>query len=264
MVIKISEHSKQILRNSSITPILVTPKMSNAEYDELKYIVEYIGGHWKERYKGFVFDDSVGGIKDKVEYILDSNEIRLPDTKIFRIKNQFYPTPDWLARKMVGVADIHPGERVLEPSAGRGSILQYIALKTKNYYAVEYNRDNGEYLRYLGYRVNITSFERYSQRVSDDKKFDKIVMNPPFSNELDIRHTVLAYNILKQGGTLVGLMAENSIYYDRPITHRFNTFIEETNAHIVEVPHGSFKESGTNVDVIMVIIHKKTNNTFQL
>lgn len=95
-------------------------------------------------------------------------------------------------------------------------------------------------------------------------RFDKIVMNPPFANKLDIKHTVLAYNLLNPGGRLLSLIAENSIYYDRTITHRFNNFLKLHNATVTEIPHGSFKESGTNVDVVMITINKLNGETVDI
>lgn len=258
MLINVSDKSKQLLKQSNITTLLKTPVMTDAEYDEIKYIVEYIGGHWREKYKGFVFDDEVNIVKDKINYILGIKQFKLPDNVVFQIKNQFYPTPDWLAHDMVEYADIQKTDRVLEPSAGRGAILKYIASKTKYYYAVEYNKSNAKYLRDAGYRVNLTSFEKYSATIN--KQFDKIIMNPPFANKMDLIHTTLAYNILRQGGRPISLIAENSLYYDRPITHKFNAFLKSCGATVTEIPHGTFKESGTNVDVVMITINKVCNN----
>ena len=257
LIVKISNKSKDLLRNSTFSTLLQLPQMTDAEYDEIKYIVEFMGGHWREKYKGFIFDAPPEEVRKSLDVILSIKQFRLSDDKVFKIKNQFYPTPDWLAYKMVITAGIKKTDAVLEPSAGRGAILKYIAKQTKHYYSVEYNKENAQYLRNCGYRVNLTSFEEYAAKcLSNGKQFDKIVMNPPFSREMDIRHIILAYRILKSGGRLVALMAENSIYYDRPITHQFNQFLEETHAQVTEVPHGSFKESGTNVDVIMIVIDK--------
>lgn len=100
---------------------------------------------------------------------------------------------------------------------------------------------------------------------NDREKFNKIVMNPPFFNEMDLRHTILAYNLLKPGGILISLVAENSLYYDRPVTHNFNAFMNLVSSKRVDIPHGSFKQSGTNVDVSMIIVHKGLEfNTFDV
>lgn len=160
MVVKISNKSKSLLEQSNITTLLKLPKMTDAEYDEIKYIVEYLGGHWREKYKGFIFDDDLNTVKEKLQYIMGLKQIVLSDRAVFQIKNQFYPTPNWLAEKMVELAEIKKTDRVLEPSAGQGAILQYMVNKTKHCHAVEYNKENANYLRSLGYRVNLTTFEK--------------------------------------------------------------------------------------------------------
>lgn len=260
MLVKVSDKSKQLLVQSSIiASLLMLPPMRDSEYDEIKYIVEYLGGHWREKYKGFIFDADLGTVQKKLAHMLCIDSFKLSDDAVFKIKNQFYPTPDWLARQMVELGDIKKTDIALEPSAGQGAILKYIADKTKHYFSVENNKENAAYLRQLGFRVNLTSFENYYTKVKHG--FDKIIMNPPFANKMDIKHTVLAYNLLNPNGRLISLIAENSIYYERAITHKFNNFLKTHNATITEIPHGSFKESGTNVDVIMIIIDKTHSET---
>ncbi len=39
------------------------------------------------------------------------------------VVDQLFPTPPDLASRMVDAADIRPGHRVLEPSAGTGALL---------------------------------------------------------------------------------------------------------------------------------------------
>ena len=262
MNIKVDSVSHRILGNADFSYIVRLPEMSDAQYDKIKYIMEYAGGHWRERYKGFQFNDSPDVIQSRICDILINGSIELSNNKAMQIKYQFYPTPDVLAIQMVGMAGIEPNDTVLEPSAGTGSILKYIVKMTNNYKAVEINKENAEYLRSLGYKVSQTSFEQFY--TSTKLRFDKVVMNPPFSDKRDILHTMMAYNLLKPGGTLVGLLAENSLYYDREITKRFNRFIGKAGAKIHQIPHGTFSESGTNVDVVCIVIKRKNKEKMDL
>lgn len=268
MVIQITDRDKKILNQAKFDTMLRLPSMTDDEYyHNIKYLVEYIGGHWRERFKGYNFDEPGNIVLSKLKQLMDIGYIEITTDKAFQIKNNFYPTPDWLAAKMVEIADIKRGERVLEPSAGRGALLKYMSHKTYAYYAVEYNRDNVQCLRHLGYRVNAGSFENYYKNKinSHGEKFNKIVMNPPFFNEMDLRHTIMAYNLLKPGGKLISLVAENSLYYQRPVTTNFNAIMSVLSARIIDIPHGSFKQSGTNVDVSMIIINKHPNyDTFNI
>lgn len=81
-------------------------------------------------------------------------------------------------------------------------------------------------------------------------------MNPPFGQERDLRHIMIAYNLLAPGGTLVALAAKNCLYYDRHTTHSVNLFLESHGAIIEDVPYGTFKESNTNVDVSLIRMRK--------
>ena len=262
MKILLDRESNGIINRANFNYIVRFPEMSDKQYDKIKYIMEYAGGHWRERFGGFQFNEAPDIIQSRLAEIMSYGEINLSDDMVMQIKYQFYPTPEGLAQQMVEMADIKPGETVLEPSAGRGAILKYIVNKTPNYKAVEINSDNANYLRGLGYNVSQTSFELFSSRTK--MRFDKVVMNPPFSDKRDILHTMMAYNLLKPDGTLVGLLAENSIYYKREITARFNRFIGKVGAKIHQIPHGTFNESGTNVDVVCIVINKKDNEKMDL
>ena len=42
--------------------------------------------------------------------------------------------------------------------------------------------------------------------------YDRIVMNPPFSDRRDVEHVQHAYELLKPGGRLVAIMGEGSFF----------------------------------------------------
>lgn len=260
MIIKVTEKCKRILREANLsTNIVYVPRISDTEYDKLKYIVEFIGGHWSERYKGFIMDDTKDNILAKINSVLALDEITLSKEDVFKIKNQFYPTPSWLAKDMVERANISYSDsfELLEPSAGTGAILQYMVQYTASKCtAIELNKKNVEYLRKLGFKVQNTSFENYA--LNTNKRFDRVIMNPPFAKEMDLRHTALAFNLLKEGGKLVGLVAENSLYYAREVTQLFNQQISRLNVKLTEIQHGAFIESGTSVDITMIELYKRS------
>ena len=55
---------------------------------------------------------------------------------------------------------------------------------------------------------------------------------------------------------LVGIMGENDLYYNTPLTKEFNAFLKSVNAEVTEVPIRSFLASGTRVDTVIVKIKK--------
>ena len=65
-----------------------------------------------------------------------------------------------------------------------------------------------------------------------------------------------AYDLLKDGGRLVAIVSENSLYYKNRYSALFSRWLKDVNAYIEHVSTGSFKESGTMVDTVIVVINK--------
>ena len=86
----------------------------------------------------------------------------------------------------------------------------------------------------------------------NEKKFDRIVMNPPFSNSQDAKHILHAYSLLRDGGTLVSVASSS-------IQTREGKLYDELRALPIEwikVDGGAFKESGTLVNTVILKISK--------
>ena len=92
---------------------------------------------------------------------------------------------------------------VLEPSAGKGDILDHI---TKHHrakcYAIEKNPELRMILQEKKYKVIDTDFLEYRK----DSDFNVIIMNPPFSNGDE--HFLKAWEILEDGKIVCLLNAE--------------------------------------------------------
>lgn len=239
--------------------IIFLPKMSDADYNRIKPFIEHLGTHWREKEQGFRYNISDGLMERRIEKLCEAREIVLSEYQLFQIKNQYYPTPHRLAREMVKLAKIEAGHKVLEPSAGSGRLLNEIIRYTdiENIQGIEIDESKAQTLHKCGYNIINTSFEDYYNNKKSNVEFDRVVMNPPFSEERDLRHTAMAFNLLKTGGILVGLVAENSLYYDREITRKFNSYLAEFDAQVIDVPYGTFEESGTLVDICIIVLEKK-------
>jgi protein-L-isoaspartate O-methyltransferase len=231
--------------------------MTNEEYDDLKYRIEALGGHWRERFGGFVFDvDPIPALRNEDTW----GSVEHSQHKKWKILRQFYPTPDDLAEYVVRLAEIEPHHLVLEPSAGSGALLRPLG-RTKDIMAIEIDDSLATGLMEIGYSVVInSSFEDAIKNGDVGPWFDRIVMNPPFSTptekQIDIKHIMMAYDLLIPGGIMVAIMAENDLYYDTPRTKNFNDFLKLVRAHVEEVPFRGFLASGTRVDTVIVKIRK--------
>jgi protein-L-isoaspartate O-methyltransferase len=162
---------------------------------------------------------------------------------------QLFPTPYGLAKQMVELADIWCVQRVLEPSAGTGALLEAFAGKGREIVAVEINQTLADGLRqkWPGFNVRCADFLQLNGELG---QFDKILMNPPFANGQDIQHILHAIDHLKPGGRLVAICANGSRQNEklRPMAEECGEWID--------LPEGSFKESGTNVNTAMIVYNK--------
>ena len=118
-----------------------------------------------------------------------------------KVSHQFYPTPERLAKLAVAFADIGINDTVLEPSAGMGSIADEVLYK-QNVTCVEVSFLHCKVLESKGYPCVIC----------DDflklpiAKYNRVVMNPPFSDGRWQVHIEHASKFLAKGGRLVAVL----------------------------------------------------------
>jgi len=168
----------------------------------------------------------------------------------------FYPTPPALRRKMlgpIGSKDL-AGKYILEPSAGKGDLLDAIREACYDYrqpylYAVEIEPELRAILQEKGYAVIGDDFLAYAPTTS----FDFIIMNPPFDRCAD--HVLHAWEILSHG-KVVSVVPETLFTSSERKPRLLCELIEQHG----EVEHcGSlFKEAErkTNVEVAIVRMTK--------
>lgn len=93
---------------------------------------------------------------------------------------EFYPTPKHIISEMVRPYKSNISKlTILEPSAGKGDILDYITKEIYDYekpemYCIEPNKELQYILQEKGYRVIGEDFLNYN----GDYFFDLIIMNP--------------------------------------------------------------------------------------
>src|SRR6266446_5679736 len=85
-------------------------------YVKTAKIIEMLGGKWNRSLAAHMFD---GDCAERVDEAVIAGEVT-----DFKKLYQFYETPPDLAQRMVAMAHVREGDKVLEPSAGRGAILK--------------------------------------------------------------------------------------------------------------------------------------------
>lgn len=120
----------------------------------------------------------------------------IPDQKT----HQFYPTPENVAAAAVEMAQIEPDHSCLEPSAGMGGLADLMP-RTKTV-CVEISDLHCEVLRAKGHYVECADFLKWQIA----GKYDRIVMNPPYSEGRWQAHIEHAASMLKLGGRLIAVL----------------------------------------------------------
>ena len=165
---------------------------STAAYAEAVRVVEAIGG----------CVDSAGNCS--FEYNPDDvlTEIGVSGCLPDRVAHQYYPTPEKLARICVDLAEIGTTESVLEPSAGQGAIASLLPAERTT--CVEISTVYCAILKAKGFAAHQADFLVWAKRTPE--RFDRIVMNPPFSEGRAMAHVEAAAGLLAAGGILVAVM----------------------------------------------------------
>ena len=176
-------------------------------------------------------------------------------------RNGFYPTPTNLADKMLAGIDWNLVETVLEPSAGKGDLASVVSKRMEYRSAGRYTEkcrpdidviEIDENLRYIlkgkGFRIVFDDFMRFRTH----KRYDLIVMNPPFDN--GAKHLLKALELQERGGTVICLLnaetLRNPYTADRDLLLRR---LQEYNASIDYIDNAfADAERKTGVEIALV------------
>lgn len=170
----------------------------------------------------------------------------------------FFPTPAGLAKKVVEMAQVEAGMNTGEFSAGNGAIALELAQAAggrDKVFCVELFPPNVKILRNHGFHVHEGDFLLMEPPASEAEKYDRIVINPPFSNFQDAAHVAHACKFLKESGRLVAITSTS--WQHQTVNRKageFRNFLSETKAEIEQIAAGEFKSSGTMVATIVLAI----------
>lgn len=181
------------------------------------------------------------------------------------INGDFYPTPKALIEQMLrGIKDLD-SLLILEPSAGKGDIVDFIKetledrspyrrnISCSNVHCVESDLDLRATLSGKGYKIVGDDFLSYN---GSGLFYDLIVMNPPFSN--GVAHVLHAWNLLKQGDLIAILPKEvfNNPYCE---SRKLLAKVIQDNSGTIEDAGQAFIEAErkTHVEVVIIRLQKK-------
>lgn len=166
----------------------------------------------------------------------------------------FFPTPSGVAQQMIEAAGIEEGMSVLEPSAGMGHIAEQIRETGVDPDVVEFSSSRRELLEAKGFNVVANDFMEASG------EYDRIVMNPPFSDRRDAEHVRHAFDLLKPGGRIVAIMGEGVFFGQDKKAESFREWLDSVGGSSEKLPDGTFIDPSLPVNTAtnarLVVIDK--------
>lgn len=170
----------------------------------------------------------------------------------------FFPTPSAIVDTMIEAAEITPGMHVLEPSAGWGHIADQIRDAGVEPDVIELSNSRKELLEAKGY--NVVGGDFLSVK---DGGYDRIIMNPPFSDRRDIAHVQHAYELLNPGGRLVAIVGEGTFFGKDKKAQAFREWLDSVNGTDEKLEEGTFLDPSlpvnTGANARMIVVDKSNN-----
>jgi predicted RNA methylase len=260
--VSIDADVEQVLRAAKLdgNRLVLQGQLMPQMYKKVMKVLELIGFKWNRSQKCHIGE---GDSAAKLTEALAGGKV-VDEKKTF----QFFETPKQVASRLASLADIEPGHSVLEPSAGKGSIvraLQMICPGVATIHACELNPQMASDLAILAAASRIAGYGDVQVSCGDflqfNQKFDRIVMNPPFAGGQDVEHVRHAYDLLNPGGRVVAIISQSWQYNS---TRKYAAFkawfegLEEDGMAKVaeELPAGTFSESGTEIGTMILVLLK--------
>ncbi len=270
MAHSISEEVSEVLRAAACSKdrLTLVGQLDRKMYEATNKILEISGFKWSRKEKCHL---AVNG--NAAETLAKA----LNDGKIVDPKKEwdFFQTPEDLADRMVSMLAVHksggsidPDLEYLEPSVGGGRLYdamlragvssrQIWVCEAQENLAKEWeDKGFGKQGQLVGPCFLGRDFMTVEVETSD--ALDRIIMNPPFSSFADILHCRHAFDLLKPGGRMVCITGPSWEFRTDKKSVAFKAWFESLpSATVEELPAGTFKDSGTNVRALLLVIDKE-------
>lgn len=221
-------------------------------YQDVAKALELIGGKWKGgKVMGFVFNE------DPTDLL---SQIANGDKRNLKKEYQFFGTPKAVAEMMVDklTGYCNSKSKFLEPSAGQGALVDafrstYPDHEDSKKTLVELMPINFAMLQKKDYGCKLIEQDFLTMDTKED--YDIILANPPFTKNQDINHIRKMFEVLNPcGGIMVTLCSPHFRHASGKKETAFREWLEQKQARISIIPAGSFKESGTNIETVLIVI----------
>lgn len=225
--------------------VLAGPRMEPRQYQRINEILEACGGRWVSLAGAHLFPIDAA---DAIAPAITTGQVVTLREK--RNDAQYFPTPGPVVQRLVDLADLKPGMEALEPSAGSGAIAAAAAAHGVVVDCIERDPGYANLLADTGAARQITVADFLTTQ--PEPRYDRVIMNPPFTRGADMAHVQHAIGYLKPNGLLAAVMSQAVAW--QPAAAAFRNLVEELGGHVEALPDGAFAASGTGVRTILVTI----------
>lgn len=169
--------------------------------------------------------------------------------------DDFYPTPSTLVNRMLDKVDQTTVSTILEPSAGRGDMVEHILSAWHSHWnkptidTIEIEPELRAVLKDKGHAPIASDFLAFQSF----KSYDLIMMNPPFSN--GAAHLLKALSLIERGGQVVCLLNAETIR--KPYTNERRELLEklEQLGASIEFISDGFTDAVRKTSVETALVH---------
>ena len=249
---KISNDVLDVLSNATTSgnALSLSGQLERGLYQRANKVIEAAGGKWNRKAQCHLFD---GDAADAMDQIILTGEVTVIQDF------GYFPTPAVIVEQLIDLAELIPGMHVLEPSAGQGAIAVKALRVGARVDCVELLPENVRALTgaIASAGVNATVEMLDFLTIPPVQCYDRVIMNPPFARQADIHHVNHAMKFLKPDGILVSVMSAGVMFRTNRLTVDFKNMVDAHDGEIIPLPEGSFKESGTMVNTVIVKIFAK-------
>ncbi|RYC66322.1 DNA methyltransferase family protein [Spirosoma sordidisoli] len=225
-------------------------------YLKVKTTLEQIGGKWNSKKEAIQFPHNP---TEAIQAMLDTGELSP------KKKYQFFATPPGLAEWVMTYVNDLTSLRapILEPHGGDGALIRafwkdFPEHNVDTFEAWDLNREKLRQLRSdEGAIVNVLGEDFLAATPDEFGQYALILANPPFAKNQDVRHLRHMLRFVAPGGQLISILSTHWRFAGDSPSRSFRSLVDGLgrSVQIVDIPAGSFAESGTSVSTCLFIFN---------
>lgn len=185
----------------------------------------------------------------------------------YNFNEEFYPTPKSLLNKIFDGVDWKQVDTILEPSAGKGDIIEFIqnSEEANRYHhnfeidCIEKDPNLQAVLKQKGFRLVHDDFFTFHTW----KQYDLIVMNPPFS--CGDKHLLNALKLQEDGGNVICILNAETLKNPYSVTRQALALrLEDLHANVSYMQNefvSAERKTSVEIAVVKVSIPKKERDS---